>query len=281
MITLLSKIFNFTRLGTIVALVYLFIGGGFLFDAINCQPGQGGFFGCEFSIKIFLVYPLFLLLLPFGELYEKWGGYIENIFEYDYGSSRSLLHSKMAVYMLLNAVIFYFLGWAVEAIIRRLAQKIFRDSFQRIAAITKKFLLIILVLVILGGIAWISSYFIADFSSKQAASMMAEKRLNGRWTMVIQNDELCKDLSRPEYCNDSLEFDFLIVDGRKEFHSYLHHRPEYSDCEWRLKGKALTINCPLIGITKIYPEIVISDTDLILVDEEGNELVFERIPERF
>jgi len=76
--------------------------------------------------------------------------------------------------------------------------------------------------------------------------------LIGGWTHSLANeaDPECKKTPEDVICipNDSLELNFSLVDGKYEFNSYAHHRPDIIGCTWNVQNTLLNIDC-----TQAYP----------------------------
>jgi hypothetical protein len=81
----------------------------------------------------------------------------------------------------------------------------------------------------------------------QNQSQYKEVDLIGTWTRSIAdpNDPDCKKSSKDEICfpNDSEEIEFSIADGKKMYSSWIHSKPENSQCTWNLNNSSIVVQC--------------------------------------
>ncbi len=76
-----------------------------------------------------------------------------------------------------------------------------------------------------------------------------EKDLLGNWTIHIvdqDDDPECKHTPKEiGLCdpNDAEQIQFSMVNGKREFNSWIHSHPEEVRCFWVLNGETITISC--------------------------------------
>lgn len=103
-----------------------------------------------------------------------------------------------------------------------------------------------------------------------------EKDLLGSWELsLVDPVHPCrlatkKELETPgyeaEFCepNDSHEIMFSIVDGKKEFNTWLHHRPDIGDCVWSLDKNTVTLSCEDKSLSGNFPITSFSSTTMTI-----------------
>lgn len=118
-------------------------------------------------------------------------------------------------------------------------------------------------------------------SSQSASKTLSTDQVVGSWVESLADaaDPTCAHASAESECipNDSTELDFSLENGVMRFNSFLHHRPEYSNCTWSLDGMIIHISCNEIQLN--YEIRVVSRTDdkLTVSRDDAPVETFQRI----
>lgn len=106
------------------------------------------------------------------------------------------------------------------------------------------------------------------------AAAIDETDLVGSWvhSLVDPNDPDpdCRLAESDDFCyaDDSEEINFSIDGGSRIFNSFIHHRPELSECAWKLEGSNVAIDCHWDVLADSFRIVSLSKKKLV-IDREG------------
>ncbi len=99
-------------------------------------------------------------------------------------------------------------------------------------------------------------------------SAVSESALVGGWTMPIVGGASA---------DDSQEIDFAIENGAHTYNSYIHSRPDNTDCTWALAGSTVSIDCPSENIKDSF-QIKSLTKDSLTITHDGSNETYSRVP---
>jgi hypothetical protein len=99
-----------------------------------------------------------------------------------------------------------------------------------------------------------------------SAKVFTDQDLLGNWQMTIPNDDpACKAGHNPDCVPTTVvEISFESGKGGHAFNSWLHSRPEFSNCSWSLSSTTLHVVCDKSGGSSNEAFMVIDNDTIVL-----------------
>ncbi len=126
-------------------------------------------------------------------------------------------------------------------------------------------------------------FYLITESQNTNIQAVTSDQLIGAWAKDLTSqtqDKDCEKATDDEICfsNDSYVMDFSVDAGKFLYNSYLHNRPELSDCIWKLDEYVVNVKCELKDSNETFKIVSIDENTLSITrDDKGSIQYFSKI----